>query len=71
MTSYLSANQIKIFDYQKFCEPLTQRVQRIAEGIAKESGIEVEFIRKLKAFRNDDRIQEILKEPLIHSPLAQ
>ena len=27
MTSYLNANRIKIFDYQKFCEPLTTRVR--------------------------------------------
>jgi len=29
----------------------------IAEVIAKEYGIEIEFIRKLKAFRKDERIQ--------------
>ena len=46
MTSYLNAHHIKIFDYQKFCEPLTQKVRNFAEGIAKESGIEIEFIRK-------------------------
>ena len=34
MTSYLYANQIKIFDYQKFCEPLTKRVRNTAEAIA-------------------------------------
>ena len=73
MTSYLYANQIKIFDYQKFCEPLTQRVRSTAEEIAKEAGIEIEFIRKTGAFRKDDRIQEIIeskqiKEGLVHPP---
>ena len=71
MTSYLNANQIKIFDYQKFCEPLTKRVRNTAEKIAKEAGIEVEYIRKTGAFRKDDRIQEIIKtkqitEGLVH-----
>ena len=61
MTGYLNANDIRIFDYQKFCEPLTRKVRSIAEEIARESGIEIEFIRKLKAFRKDDRIQEIIK----------
>lgn len=62
MTSYLNANGIRIFDYQKFCEPLTRKVRSIAEEIAKEAGIEIEFIRKQKAFRKDDRIQEIITE---------
>ncbi len=61
MTSYLNANHIKNFDYSKFCEPLTRKVRGIAEAIAKESGIEIEFIRKQKAFRKDERIQEIIK----------
>ena len=70
MTSYLNTNHIKIFDYQKFCEPLTQKVRNIAEGIAKESEIEIEFIRKTKAFRKDDRIQEILKSKRINTGLV-
>jgi len=61
MSSCLKANHIRIFDYPKFCEPLTRKVRGIAEGIAKESGIEIEFIRKQKAFRKDERIQEIIK----------
>ena len=70
MTSYLNANHVKIFDYQKFCEPLTRKVRSIAEGIAKEAGIEIEFIRKLKAFRKDDRIQEIIKSKQISTGLV-
>ena len=71
MTSYLNANRIKIFDYQKFCEPLTKKVRSTAEAIAKEAGIEIEFIRKAGAFRKDDRIQGIIKskhitEGLVH-----
>ena len=71
MTGYLNANHIKIFDYPRFCEPLTQKVRSIAEEIAKAKDIEIEFIRKLKAFRKDDRIQGIIenkqiKEGLVH-----
>lgn len=71
MTSYFYANNIKIFDFASFSQPLTQKVRENAEKIAKENGIEIEFIRKLKAFRKDDRIQEIIKntgktEGLIH-----
>lgn len=69
MTSYLNTNNIKIFNYQKFCEPLTRKVRSVAEEIARESSIELEFIRKLKAFRKDDRIHEIIKGKQISTGL--
>jgi hypothetical protein len=62
MTGYFYGNEMKIFDYTKFSQPLTERVRTNAEGIAKEAGIEIEYIRKTRAFRKDDRIQEIIKE---------
>lgn len=62
MTSYLKANNIRIFDFSNFSQPLTQQVRANAQRIAEENGIEIEFIRKLRAFRKDDRIQEIIRE---------
>jgi hypothetical protein len=62
MTGYFYGNEIKIFDYAKFSQPLTESVRKTAEQIAKDEGIEIEFIRKTQAFRKDDRIQEIIKE---------
>jgi len=62
MTGYFYANSIKIFDYAEFSKPLTEKVRENAERIAKENGIEIEFIRKTGAFRKDDRIQAIIKE---------
>ncbi len=67
---YLNANHIRIFDYPKFCEPLIQKVRGIAQAIAKESGIEIEFIRKQKAFRKDERIQEIIKSNQISTGMV-
>lgn len=71
MTSYLKANNIRIFDFADFSQPLTQQVRANAQLIADENGIEIEFIRKLHAFRKDDRIREIIQkteksEGLIH-----
>lgn len=71
MTSYLKANSICIFDFANFSQPLTEQVQLNAQRIADENGIEIEFIRKLRAFRKDDRIQESISktgktEGLIH-----
>lgn len=71
MTGYLKANGIRIFDFANFSQPLTDKVRENAEQIAKENNIQIEFIRKTKAFRKDDRIQEIITqtgktEGLIH-----
>lgn len=46
MTSYLFQKGIKIFDYPKFAEPFKELIRSNAESIAKENGIEIEFIRK-------------------------
>ena len=62
MTGYFYANGIKIFDFAKISQPLTERVRGNAEQIAKDNGIEIEFIRNAQAFRKDDRIKEIIKQ---------
>ena len=71
MTGYLYANNIRIFDFANFSQPLTEQIRQNAQRIADENGIEIEFIRKLRAFLKDDRIQEIIAntgktEGLIH-----
>lgn len=45
MTSYLYANDIRIFDYPRFAEPLNEEIRENAERIAKENGLQIEFIR--------------------------
>ena len=60
MTSYLKANGIRIFDFPSFSQPFTEQVRQNAQQIADDNGIEIEFIRKLRAFCKDDRIQEII-----------
>jgi DNA-binding MarR family transcriptional regulator len=62
MTGYFYGKDMKIFDYSKFSQPLTEKVRENAERIAKEQGLKIEFIRKTQAFRKDDRIQGIIKE---------
>ena len=71
ITHYFYSNDIKIFDFANFSQPLTQQIRDNAEKIARDNGIEIEFIRKVKAFRKDDRIAEIINssgktEGLIH-----
>ncbi|NSW92802.1 MAG: hypothetical protein HPY74_19540, partial [Firmicutes bacterium] len=40
MTSYLYANDIRIFDYPQFAEPLNDMIRENAERIAKENGLQ-------------------------------
>ncbi|MCH8243225.1 MAG: MarR family transcriptional regulator [Planctomycetes bacterium] len=71
MTRFLSARKIRIFDYFDFSKPLEQDIRQNAERIAAAAGREqIEFIRKLKAFRKEDRIQEILAERGDHPGLV-
>jgi predicted transcriptional regulator len=46
MTNYMYQNDVKIFDYSKFAEPFKEVIRANAERIAKEQGVEIEFIRK-------------------------
>ena len=63
MTSFLHTQKIRIFDYaDKLANPLREEIRSNAERLAAENGVEIEFIRKLKAFRKEDRIQAILKQ---------
>lgn len=70
MTSFLKANKIRIFDYPQFANDLREELRSHAEAIATENDLEIEFIRKIKAFRKDDRIKEILRERGSHPGLV-
>jgi hypothetical protein len=63
MTSVLHAEKIQIFDYpDKLANPLREQIRANAERVAAENGIEIDFIRKIKEFRKEDRIQVILSK---------
>jgi hypothetical protein len=59
MTSYLYANNIRIFDYPKWAEPLREEIRANAEQLAKKHGLKIEFIRR-KDFRKEKRIKDII-----------
>ena len=61
MTGYLYAHNIRIFDFPEFAQGLRDDVRSNAERIAKEHGLQIEFIRKGNSFRKEDRIREILE----------
>jgi hypothetical protein len=62
MAGYLGGRGIRLFDYVRWAEPLREAIRANAERVAADAGLQIEFIRKLKAFRKEDRIQAILAE---------
>jgi hypothetical protein len=70
MTSFLYANKIKIFDYPQFANSLREELRENTERLAKENGVEIEFIRKMKRFRKEDRIKEIIAQRGDHPGLV-
>jgi hypothetical protein len=67
---YLGYHKIRLFDYPRWAEPLREELRENAERLAAEAGLQIEFIRKLKAFRKEARIKEILAERGDHPGLV-
>jgi hypothetical protein len=61
MTKYLYTQQIRIFDYTQFAEPLRDLIRANAQTIAEEKGLVIEFISKKDDFRKEERVKEIIE----------
>ena len=70
MTHFFYQNELKIFDFHKVFEPVTEAIRENAERIASENGTKIEYIRKTGAFRKEDRIQEIIAKRGEHEGLV-
>lgn len=62
MTKYLYTQQIRIFDYIQFAEPLRDLIRENAQAVAKANGLEIEFISKKDAFRKEERVKELIAQ---------
>ncbi len=69
MTGYLYTNNIRIFDYPRFAEPLRDELKNNAEAIAKDNGLVIEFIRK-KNIRKESQIKKIIESRGDHPGLV-
>jgi hypothetical protein len=69
MTSYLYDNNVRIFDYPRFAEPYRNQLRENAEKLAKENGIEIEFIRNANT-RKEDIISKNLEQRGSHPGLV-
>jgi DNA-binding MarR family transcriptional regulator len=54
-------NGVRIFDYPKFAEPFKESIRSNAERIAKENGLEIEYIRK-SGVRKESIISDKIKK---------
>ena len=70
MTRELNKRRIRIFDFTEFAQPLREAIRDNAERLADEHGLSIEFIRRIKAFRKEDRVQEIVAERGTHPGLV-
>ena len=59
MTAFLSARQIRIFDYPRFAEPLRNRVRDRAAELASAAGVTIEHIAK-SHIRKEDVVGKVL-----------
>jgi hypothetical protein len=59
MTSYLFSKGVPIFDYPKFAEPFKEDLRANAEKIAKDNGVEIEFVSK-SHIRKEDLVKKVL-----------
>jgi hypothetical protein len=62
MTAFFNTQNFKIFDFHKVFTPITNGIKENIEKKATENGIEIEYVRKVGAFRKDDKIAEILSK---------
>jgi hypothetical protein len=70
MTQWFFTHQLRIFDFAEWAKPYRDRIRTQAETVASKAGIQVEFIRKIDAFRKEDRIAEILAKRGEHPGLV-
>jgi hypothetical protein len=69
MTAFLSARQIRIFDYPRFAEPLRDRVRERAADLAAAAGVTIEHIAN-SHIRKEDVIAKVLTERGDHPGLV-
>ena len=53
MSRYLNGQNIRLFDYPKFCEPFREANRKNAEPLALQNGLSIEFVRKSHQRKED------------------
>jgi hypothetical protein len=67
---YLNIRKIRFFDYPKWAKPLRDEIRQNAERLAREHELEIEYIRRQRQFRKEQRIKEIISQRGPHPGLV-
>jgi DNA-binding MarR family transcriptional regulator len=59
-TDWWFAHKIRIFDYKPWAAPMNDQIRNNIEKIAAEAWLEIEFVRKQRDFRKEQRVKEII-----------
>lgn len=70
MTSFFNFQHVLIFDYPEWAKGLNNEIRQNTERLAAENGIKIEFVRKTKECRKEDRIKAILDKRGNHPGLV-
>ena len=70
MTRRLCAMNLRIFDYTQFAEPLRDQIRANAETLARQAGLEIEFVSSVHGYRKEARVAEIVAERGAHPGLV-
>ena len=70
MTGYLYVYHLRVFDYVQWAQPLRETLRENAERLAAENALEIEFIRRPKSFRKEDKVHQVLKNRGDHPGLV-
>jgi len=70
MTKYLYNEQIRIFDYKGFVQPLRELVRENASTVAQAHGVEIEFVTKSNQMRKEERIRQVVEQRGDHPGLV-
>jgi hypothetical protein len=71
MATTLDNRGIRLFDYATgFAQPFRESIRAHAERVAAQEGVEVEYIKKPKGYRKEDRVREIVAKRGTHPGLV-
>ena len=62
ITDWFFAHKIRIFDYKLWAAPMRDQIKDNIEKIAAEADVEIEFVRKQRDFRKEQRVKDIIAE---------
>lgn len=71
MTNFFYKINQRCFDFHKVFEPVTEQITENTKRIATENNLDIEYIRKVKSFRKDDKIADILSARGNHEGLVK